>query len=85
MPLEIAAWNTNYLATDNPYELASDTLYEQYHDEDLIDLYHEEGKSALSPVLLSFATFCQALGKSRPQSRRGCLSQPGEEYRKDLR
>jgi len=61
MPPEIATWGANYLANDDPYKLVGDTLYEQYHDEDFADLYHKEGKPALSPVLLSFVRVFQAL------------------------
>jgi transposase len=59
MPPELAAWGANHLADDDPYKLVGDTLYEQYHDEDFADLYHNEGKPALSPVLLSFVTVFQ--------------------------
>jgi transposase len=61
MPPELAAWGANHLADDDPYKLVGDTLYEQYHDEDFAELYHNEGKPALSPVLLSFVTVFQAL------------------------
>jgi transposase len=61
MPPEMAAWGAKHLADDDPYKLIGDTLYEQYHDEDFADLYHPEGKPALSPVLLSFVTVFQAL------------------------
>jgi transposase len=61
MPPEMAAWGAKHLANDDPYKLIGDTLYEQYHDEDFADLYHKEGKPALSPVLLSFVTVFQAL------------------------
>jgi len=44
------------LADDDPYKLIDDLLYEDYHDEDFADLYHKEGKPALSPSLLSAAT-----------------------------
>jgi transposase len=61
MPPEMAAWGEKHLAADDPYKLIGDTLYEQYHDEDFADLYHKEGKPALSPVLLAFVTVFQNL------------------------
>ena len=61
MPLDIAAWGAKHLDDDDPYKLTGDTLYEQYHDEDFVDLYHKEGKPALSPVLLAFVTVFQNL------------------------
>jgi len=45
------------------YRLVGDVLYEQYHDADYVDLYHAEGKPALSPVLLSLVTVFQFLEK----------------------
>src|SRR5215831_200270 len=61
MPPEIAAWGTNHLAGDDPYKLIGDLLYEDYRDEDFADLYHKEGKPALSPVLVALVLVLQAL------------------------
>jgi transposase len=61
IPPEMADWGAKYLANDDPYKLIGDTLYEQYHDEQFADLYHPEGKPALSPVLLAFVTIFQNL------------------------
>src|SRR5262249_61304726 len=61
MPLELAAWGAKHLAADDPYKLIGDLLYEDYHDEDFADLYHKEGKPALSPVLLALVLVLQAL------------------------
>jgi transposase len=61
MPPEMATWGAKHLAADDPYKLIGDTLYQQYHDEDFADLYHKEGKPALSPVLLAFVTVFQTL------------------------
>ena len=61
MPPEIGAWSAKHPDDDDPYKLIGDTLYEQYHDEGFADLYHPEGKPALSPVLLAFVTVFQAL------------------------
>jgi transposase len=61
MPPEMAAWGTKHLADDDPYKLIGDTLYEQYHDEEFVDLYHKEGQPGLSPVLLAFVTVFQTL------------------------
>src|SRR5262245_49623048 len=49
------------LAADDPYKLIGDLLYEDYHDEDFADLYHKEGKPALSPVMLALVLVFQAL------------------------
>jgi transposase len=61
MPLEMDAWGAKHLAADDPYKLIGDTLYEQYHDQDFVDLYHKEGQPGLSPVLLAFVTVFQNL------------------------
>jgi transposase len=61
MPPEMAAWGAKHLAADDPYKRIGDTLYHQYHDEDFADLYPNEGKPALSPVLLAFVTVFQTL------------------------
>jgi transposase len=61
MPPEMAAWGAKHLTDDDPYKLIGDQLYEDYHDEDFADLYHKEGKPALSPVLLAFVTVFQNL------------------------
>ena len=45
------------------YRLVGDVVYEQYDDGDYVDLYHAEGKPALSPVLLAFVTVFQFLEK----------------------
>ncbi|NJM08659.1 transposase [Candidatus Gracilibacteria bacterium] len=50
-----------HLAADSPYRLVGDVLYAQYHDEDFADLYHPEGKPALSPVLLALVSTFQHL------------------------
>lgn len=59
MPPELAAWGAAHLPATSPYRLVGDTLYDQYHDEDFADLYHPEGKPALSPVLLALVTAFQ--------------------------
>ena len=61
IPPEMVAWGAKHLAADDPYKLIGDTLYEQYHDEDFVDLYHKEGRPGLSPVLLAFVTIFQNL------------------------
>ena len=61
MPPELAAWGAKHLADDDPYKLVGDLLYEDYHDEDFADLYHKEGKPALSPVMLALVLVFQAL------------------------
>jgi transposase len=61
MPPEIAAWGANHLAEDDPYKLIGDLLYEDYHDQDFAELYHKEGKPALSPVMLALVLVFQAL------------------------
>lgn len=58
---EIAAWGAKHLPADNPYRLVGDMLYDQFHDQDFVDLYHPEGKPGLSPVLLALVTVFQAL------------------------
>lgn len=61
MSPEIAAWGAQYLSEASAYKLIGDTLYAEYHDEEFADLYHREGKPALSPVLLAFVTVFQCL------------------------
>ncbi len=61
MPPEIAAWGANHLAADSPYRLVGETLYTQFHDLDFADLYHVEGKPALSPVTVALVTVFQHL------------------------
>jgi len=51
------------LPEDSVYLLVGDKLYEQYNEEDYIDLYHAEGQPGLSPVLLTFVTVFQFLEK----------------------
>jgi transposase len=43
------------------YQFIGDVLFDQFRDEDFADLYHKEGKPALSPILLAFVTVFQAL------------------------
>jgi len=61
MPPEMAAWGATHLDDDDPYKLIGDLLYEDYRDEDFADLYHKEGKPALSPVLVALVLVLQAL------------------------
>ena len=61
MPPDIAAWGAKHLASDSPYKLIGDTLFEQICDEDFAGLYHKEGKPGISPVLLSLVTVFQTL------------------------
>jgi len=61
MPPEIAAWTAKHLAPDSPYHLIGETLYTQFHDLDFVDLYHVEGKPALSPVTVALVTVFQHL------------------------
>jgi transposase len=58
---ELAAWGANHLDDDDPYKLIGDLLYEDYRDEDFADLYHKEGRPALSPVLVALVLVLQAL------------------------
>jgi transposase len=59
MPEELARLGPRLLRPDSPYRLIGDQLYEQYDEADYVDLYHPEGKPAVSPVLLSFVTAFQ--------------------------
>lgn len=59
MPEELARLGPKLLRSDSPYRLVGDQLYEQYDEADYVDLYHPEGKPAVSPVLLSFVTAFQ--------------------------
>jgi len=61
LPPEIATWAANHLPTDSPYHLVGETLYAQFHDLDFADLYHVEGKPALSPVTVALVTVFQHL------------------------
>jgi transposase len=60
IPSEIAVWGVQHLAADSAYRLVGDVLYAVLHDTDFADLYHAEGKPAVSPVLLAFVTAFQA-------------------------
>ena len=59
MPEDLARLGPKLLQPDSPYRLVGDRLYEQYDEADYVDLYHPEGKPAVSPVLLSFVTTFQ--------------------------
>ena len=59
MPEELAVLGPKLLGPDNPYRLIGEQLYEQYDEADYVDLYHAEGKPAISPVLLSLVTAFQ--------------------------
>lgn len=61
MPPEIGTWGEKHLPADSPYRLVGDTLYAQFHDLDFADLYHPEGKPALSPVTVALVTVFQHL------------------------
>lgn len=59
MPEELAVLGPKLLRPDSPYRLVGEQVYEQYDEADYIDLYHAEGKPAISPVLLSLVTAFQ--------------------------
>ena len=59
MPEEMATKVAPLLPPDSPYKLVGDELYEQYDEADYVDLYHAEGKPAISPVDLAFVTAFQ--------------------------
>jgi len=59
MPEELAVLGPKLLRSDSPYRLVGEQLYEEYDEADYVDLYHAEGKPAISPVLLSFVTAFQ--------------------------
>ena len=59
MPEELAALGPKLLGPGSPYRLVGEQLYEQYDEADYVDLYHAEGKPAISPVLLSLVTAFQ--------------------------
>jgi len=59
MPKELAVLGPKLLRPDSPYRLVGEQVYEQYDEADYVDLYHAEGKPAISPVLLSFVTAFQ--------------------------
>jgi transposase len=60
MPAELARL-AHLIPAGSLYRLVGDELYEQYDDEDFVDLYHAEGKPGISPVLLAFVTVFQFL------------------------
>ena len=62
MPPELAELR-NLIPEGSVYRLVGDVLYVQYDDADYVDLYHEEGQSGISPVLLAFVTIFQFLEK----------------------
>jgi len=59
MPEKLAELGSKLLSPDSPYRLVGEQLYEQYDEADYVDLYHAEGKPAISPVLLAFVTAFQ--------------------------
>lgn len=61
MALELAAWGAQHLSDDDPFKFIGDLLYDDYHDEDFADLYHREGRPAISPVLVALVLVFQAL------------------------
>jgi transposase len=60
MPAELAKL-ADVITPGSPYRLVGEELYEQYSDEDFVDLYHAEGKPGISPVILTFVTVFQFL------------------------
>lgn len=63
MPADTALVGSKLLSANSPYRLIGDQLFEQYRDEDFVDLYSREGKPAISPVLLVFVITFQFLEK----------------------
>lgn len=63
MPADTAQVGSKLLPVDSPYRLIGDQLFEQYRDEDFVDLYASEGKPAISPVMLNFVLVFQYLEK----------------------
>jgi len=59
MAKELAVLGPKLLRPDSPSRLVGEQVYEQYDEADYVDLYHAEGKPAISPVLLSFVTAFQ--------------------------
>ena len=59
MPPEIATWGAKHLPPESAYRYVGDTLFMQWTDADFADLYHPEGKPAVSPVLLALVTIFQ--------------------------
>jgi transposase len=51
------------LARESVYKLVGDELFDQFPEADFRDLYSEEGKPAISPVILGFVTIFQYLEK----------------------
>ena len=43
------------------YHFIGDVLFDQFRDEDFVDLYPKDGQPSISPVLLSFVTIFQSL------------------------
>jgi transposase len=43
------------------YQFIGDVLFDQFRDEDFVDLYPKGGQPGLSPVLLAFVTVFQYL------------------------
>lgn len=61
MPKELAELGPKLLPPSSPYRLIGEQLYEQYDEAEFADLYHAEGKPALSPILLGFVAAFQYL------------------------
>lgn len=63
MPKETGEIGAQILAPDSVYKLVGDELFALFKEEDFADLYSEEGKPAISPVILGFVTIFQYLEK----------------------
>lgn len=53
MPVDTGELGAKLLPEGSPYKWIGDKLYEQYSDEEFADLYSQEGRPAISPVLLA--------------------------------
>ncbi|MBK9941439.1 MAG: hypothetical protein IPP13_07440 [Kouleothrix sp.] len=61
IPAATAALVHDLFPEDSVYQFVGDVLFDQFHDEDFIDLYPKDGQPSISPVLLSFVTIFQSL------------------------
>lgn len=63
MPEETGEIGAKILGENNVYRLVGDELFTLFTEADFADVYSEEGKLAISPVILGFVTIFHNLEK----------------------
>src|SRR5271157_4440431 len=60
---ETAAAGKVLLEEDSAYRLVGKKLFEKFHEEDFEEMYSNEGKPGISPIILVFITVFQFMEK----------------------